>query len=102
MTIRASASAGSAADERRQLALGRISARRKFKISLVIFVSVNAVLLATWAALAVADVHTRSQLWPYPIAMGLWAAYVAFQGYSAYRGKRYTEEQIQRELKKMA
>jgi hypothetical protein len=102
MTIRAPASAGSAADERRQVALRRIHARRKFKISLVIFVSVNAVLLATWAALALADVHTHSQLWPYPIAMGLWAAYVAFQGYSAYRGKRYTEEQIQRELNKMA
>jgi hypothetical protein len=102
MTIRAPAHAGSAPDERRQIALWQIHARRKFKISLVIFVSVNAVLLATWAALALADVHMHSQLWPYPIAMGLWAAYVAFQGYSAYRGKRYTEEQIQGELNKMA
>ncbi len=101
MAIRAPTPVGRAPDQRRQLPLGRIGAKRKFKMSLVIVVSVSALLLTTWAVLAIAGVHTHSQLWPYPIAMGLWAAYVAFQGYSAYRGRRYTEEQIQRELKKM-
>jgi hypothetical protein len=92
MTIQAPSSAGSAPDQQREFALGRIRAKRKFKISLVIFVSVNALLLATWAALAIAGVHTHGQLWPYPIAMGIWAAYVALQGYAAYRGKRYTQK----------
>jgi 2TM domain-containing protein len=92
MTIQAPSSVGSAPDQQREFALRRIRAKRKFKISLVIFVSVNALLLATWAALAIAGVPTHSQLWPYPIAMGIWAAYVALQGYAAYRGKRYTQK----------
>jgi hypothetical protein len=92
MTIRAPSSAGTAPDQSRQLALERVRVKRKFKINLVIFVSVNALLLAAWAVLAIAGVRTHSQLWPYPIAMGIWAALVALQGYAAYRGKRYTQK----------
>jgi hypothetical protein len=36
-----------------------------------------------------------------PVVMGLWGAYVAVQGYTAYRGKAYTEEQIEGEMKQL-
>jgi hypothetical protein len=86
-------------DERRDPALGRMTEKRAFKISLAIFLSVNALLLVLWAALAVAGLRATGQLWPYPLVMGIWGVVLAVQGYTAYRGKPYTEDQIQREIK---
>lgn len=86
-------------DERREQALGRIKEKRAFKVSLVIFVSVNALLLALWAALTVASVHMTGQLWIWPVAMVIWAVFLGVQGYTAYRGHTYSEDQIQREVK---
>jgi 2TM domain len=70
----------------RELALGRIQEKRSFKINLVIFLSVKALLLVLWGALNVAGLHSYGQLWPYPVVMGAWAVFLAFQGYTAYRG----------------
>jgi fatty acid desaturase len=86
-------------EQRRELARRCSKEQRAFKISLVIYLGVNALLLVLWAALAVAGVHVTGQLWPYPVVMVLWGVYVAVQGYTAYRGEAYTEEQIQREMK---
>jgi hypothetical protein len=93
----------STSDQRREVALrrSREQRQRSFKISLVIYLGVNAVLGATWAVLTIAGVHMTGQVWPYPVVMVLWGAYVAVQGYTAYRGKAYTEEQIQREMNKL-
>ena len=85
--------------ERREQALGRIKEKRAFKVSLVIFVSVNALLLALWAALTVASVHMTGQLWIWPLVMVIWAVVLAVQGYTAYRGHNYSEDRIQREIK---
>ncbi len=89
----------STTNERHEEALGRIKEKRAFKVSLVIFVSVNAVLLVLWAALTIASVHMTGQLWIWPVVMVIWAAFLAFQGYAAYRGHTYSEDQIQREIK---
>ncbi len=88
----------STVDSRREQALGRIKEKRAFKISLVIFMSVNALLLVLWAGLSVAGVHATGQLWMYPVVMVIWAVVLAAQGYTAYREKTYTEDQIQREI----
>ena len=91
----------SALDERRDLALGRIKEKRAFKISLVIFVSVNALLLVLWAGLSLAGAQVTGQLWLYPVVMGFWALYIAFRGYRAYHEPTYPEERIQREMKNL-
>jgi fatty acid desaturase len=93
----------STSDQRREVALRRSKAQRQrsFKVSLAIYLGVNAVLGVTWAVLTIAGVHVTGQLWPYPVVMGLWGAYVAVQGYTAYRGKAYTEEQIEREMQRL-
>jgi len=86
-------------DQRREVALGRTKEKRAFKISLVIFVSVNALLLVLWAALNVAGLQSTGQLWIYPVVMVIWAVVLAAQGYNAYRTKPYREDQIQREIR---
>ena len=80
----------STTDERHEQALGRIKEKRAFKVSLVIFVSVNAVLLALWAALTIASVHMTGQLWIWPVVMFIWAVFLAVQGYTSYRGHTYS------------
>lgn len=101
-------------------ALSQIKAKRRFKVSLLIYLAVNAVLLLTWAGLAIAGVPVNSgqsragtlaigtggNVAIYAAAMVIWGAFVAVSGYRAYHGHAhrdhaYSEEQIQRELNKL-
>jgi hypothetical protein len=58
--------------------------RRRFRINLTIFLAVNLVLLLAAAILYVAGLRFAGELWPYPLVMAAWAAWIAIQGFSAY------------------
>jgi fatty acid desaturase len=87
MSFQVSPSVDNTPDQRQQPTLRRIDEKTKFKISLAIFGSVNALLLVIWAAVTVVGVNVHGQLWPWPVVMGVWGVFVATQGYTAYRGK---------------
>jgi 2TM domain len=79
---------------RREQAIKRIKAKNDFKIHLVVYLAVNAMLVVIWAF------TNAGFFWPiFPIAG--WGIGVVINGYVAYRGNVYTEEQIQREMQKL-
>jgi hypothetical protein len=79
---------------RRQQAIKRIKAKNDFKIHLVVYLAVNAMLVVIWAF------TNQGFFWPvFPMAG--WGIGVVITGYVAYRGTIYTEEQIQREMEKL-
>jgi len=79
---------------RRELAIKRIKAKNDFKIHLVVYLAVNAMLVVIWTF------SNAGFFWPiFPIAG--WGIAVVINGYVAYRGNVYTEEQIQREMQKL-
>jgi hypothetical protein len=96
-------------ERRREQAIKRIKAKNAFKTHLVVYLTVNAMLVTIWAALAVAGWSHDVVVWPglpqdffwpiFPIVG--WGIGVAINGYHAYRGNAYTEEQIQREMLKL-
>jgi type III secretory pathway component EscR len=92
-------------EERRELARRwRIQEQRAFKINLVIYLGVNAMLVVIWTVLTVAGVRMIVQPLPqgffYPIIpIVVWGIFVAINGYTAYRGHSYSEVQIEREMK---
>jgi hypothetical protein len=83
----------------------RATEKRKFAINLAIFLSVNAVLLIAWGALIAFGVHATG-LWVWPIAAVLWAVRIGLEARAAYgrrnRRRSYSEERIQRELKRIS
>jgi 2TM domain-containing protein len=84
----------------------RATERRKFAINLAIFLSVNIGLLIAWVGLVAFGVHATG-LWVWPIVAVLWAIRIGLEGRAAYgrgdRGRRsYSEERIQRELRRMS
>ena len=78
--------------QRRELAIRRLKEKNGFKIHLFVYVVVNAMIVLVW-------LFTGSGFfWPiFPIA--LWGMGVVLNGWAVYFGDRYTEEQIQREMK---
>ena len=85
-------------------AVSEIKAKRRFSVNLVIYVSVNAVLVAAWAGLAVAGVpmkHMALNIVIYLVVMALWGARIAISRHHTRRAHPYTEEQIQREITKL-
>ncbi len=79
---------------RREQAIKRIKAKNDFKIHLMVYLAVNAMLVVIWAF------SNAGFFWPiFPIAG--WGIAVVINGYVAYRGNVYTEEQIQREMQKL-
>lgn len=85
---------------RRELAIKRIRAKHAFRIHLVVYVAINAMLVAIWAGLgssvAVPGLPTNF-FWPIFPILG-WGLGLAIQGYTAYEGGGPTEDQIQREM----
>ncbi|MGZ6256837.1 MAG: 2TM domain-containing protein [Candidatus Limnocylindria bacterium] len=65
-------------------ALKRIKFQRHFKLQLAIFVSVNTLLVVIFAVATLAGAQLSGQLWPWPLAVAIWGARVAAQGYAAY------------------
>jgi hypothetical protein len=81
-------------DQRREQAIKRIEEKNGFKMDLVSYVVVNAMLVLIWAITGV------GYFWPIWV-IGLWGVGVVLHGYAVYRGNQYTEEQIEREMKSM-
>jgi hypothetical protein len=101
MTDRDEAISGEPEDSvtvRRKRAIGRIKAKNAFKIHLLVYLLVNAMLVVIWAFTSRGQPFPQGIFWPiFPLAG--WGIGVAINGYFAYRGNVYTEEQIQREMK---
>ena len=86
-------------------AASEIRAKRRFSVNLVIYVSVNAVLVAAWAGLAVAGVplkHPALSIVIYLVVMALWGARIAISRHHTRRAHPHTEKQIQREMTKLS
>ncbi len=81
-------------EQRREQAIKRIKEKNDFKIHLVVYLTVNAMLVVIWA-------FTGAHFfWPI-FVMAFWGIGVVINGYTAYRGNRYTEDQIEREMKNL-
>jgi hypothetical protein len=94
---------------RRELAIKRIKAKNAFKVHLLVYLTVNTMLVVIWAALAAAgwsqylivwQDHPQDFFWPIFPIVG-WGIGLVINGYVVYRGNVYTEEQIQREMQKL-
>jgi hypothetical protein len=92
-------------DRRREIAVKRLKEKSDFRVHLLIYLTVNAMLIAFWAvtggvALTAAGAHMSSFFWPIFPLLG-WGVGLVAHGYTAYVGDTYTEEQIQREMRKL-
>jgi Flp pilus assembly protein TadB len=86
-------------------AADEIKARRRFKINLLIYLSVNALIILAWAVLAAVGVamkHMALNLAIYLVVMAIWGARIAIGRHHARRAHVFTEEQIQREITKLS
>lgn len=88
---------GSSADQLRDQAIHSLKKKQAFKKTLIVYLLVNALLIAIWAL-------TRDDgdgFWPIWV-IGGWGIGLAFQAYDAY-GRRATisEDQISREMSKL-
>ena len=81
-------------EQRRKLAVERIKAKNDFMIHLVIYLTINAMLVAIWAFTG------AGFFWPIFPLVG-WGVGVVINGYVAYRGNIYTEDRIQREMQNL-
>ncbi len=84
-------------EQRRQRAIQRIKARYDFKVHLVVFVVVNAALIAMWYATSRSADGALGFFWPIFPLLG-WGIGLALHGYTTYFPPAVTEEQIQREM----
>jgi hypothetical protein len=82
-------------ESRRESAIRRIKAKNGFKIHVFIYLAVNAMLVAVWAS-------TQGYVWFFwPIfSIVGWGVGVVANWYEVYHGD-VTEEQIQREMRKL-
>jgi fatty acid desaturase len=87
-------------DERRQQAIRRLRAKTGFKVHLVVYLAVNAMLVVVWALTTARLAYPASLFWPIFSIVG-WGIGVALHGYFVYRRRGYTEEQIQREMTRL-
>lgn len=79
----------------RELALSRLEMQRDFRLHLVIYVTVNALLILTWALTAAAF------FWPLFPMLG-WGLGVGVNGWIAYGRRPIAEAEIQREVESLA
>jgi 2TM domain-containing protein len=98
----------------RDLAAKRINARQAFRRYLLIYLVVNAALIVTWAALVLGGWSGAFHImvpgsdtalpgnffWPVFPIVG-WGIGVATRGYGAYHNTDASEDQIQREMRKL-
>jgi uncharacterized ion transporter superfamily protein YfcC len=81
-------------EDRRELAIKRIREKSDFKTHLIVYVLVNAMLVAIWA------MTSHGFFWP-AFVMGFWGIGLVMNGYAAYHGNRITEEKIEREMRNL-
>ena len=79
----------------REQAKARLESKQKFWKTLVIFVVVNAFLVAIWATNT-----PRGSFWPIWPILGMGIA-VAFSAWEAFGGGTITEKDIEAEMRKM-
>jgi hypothetical protein len=81
-------------EQRRDLAIKRLKEKHDFHIDLVSYVVVNAMLILIWAFAG------HGFFWPI-ILIGLWGMGLVIHAYVVYGPKEPTEDQIQREMKRL-
>jgi uncharacterized membrane protein len=80
-----------AQDDRRQAAIGRLKAKRDFRIHLAVYLIVNTMLVVIWAATG------AGYFWPiWPIAG--WGIGLAFHAFNVYFRQPISEDDIQAEM----
>lgn len=84
--------------EKRELALRRLRAKRDFWTHLFTYLTVNAMLVVIW--LFTTGGQFRGFFWPIFVIAG-WGVGLVIHGYVAFRGNIVTEEQIQREMRNL-
>ena len=82
-------------ESRRQEAIGRLKARREFTSHLIVYVVVNAMLVALWA------ISTGGYFWPIWPLLG-WGVGLVLHGWTVYFQRPITEEDIRREIERSA
>jgi 2TM domain len=91
-------------ETRRDLAMKRLKEKNDFRIHLLIYLSVNAMLVVIWAMTGglslINGAYTFAFFWPIFVIVG-WGIGVLAHGYSIYFGNLYSEDQIQREMQKL-
>jgi 2TM domain len=81
-------------EELRQQALRSIKAKRDFRTHVFVYVAVNLFLVGVWA-------FTGARFfWPIFPMLG-WGIGLSIHAWEAYRGDRVTEDQIQREMRRL-
>jgi hypothetical protein len=90
-------------DQRRALAIRRLRAKHAFRIHLLVYLAINALLIAIWAGLGSSvSIPGLSQTFFWPIFPILgWGLGLAIQGYAAYYGGGPSEDEIQREMRNL-
>jgi hypothetical protein len=81
-------------EQLREQAIKRIKEKRDFQIHTAMYVMVNVALVGIWWVVG------AGFFWPIIPILG-WGVGVVINGYVAYRGNVYTEEQIQREMQRL-
>jgi hypothetical protein len=81
-------------EQQRELAIKRIREKDAFRMHLLTYVLVNAMLVLIWATTG------AGYFWPIWV-MAVWGIGVVLNGYTAYRGNAISEEQIEQEMKKL-
>lgn len=79
---------------RREQAIKRIREKNAFKIHLVAYLVVNAWFVVLWA------ITGAGYFWPIFVMLA-WGTGLVIHGYTAYHGETITEEQIEREMKRL-
>lgn len=80
-------------EERREEAIGRLKAKRDFRTHLVVYVLVNAMLIAIWA------LSGAGFFWPIFPILG-WGVGLALNAYDVYLKKPISEEDIRAEMQR--
>ena len=88
-------------DNRRELAIKRLKDKSDFRIHLVVYLTVNAMLLVIWAVTggvtATPSGYTFGFLWPIFPIVG-WGVGLIAHWYTVYFSDVYSEEQVRREM----
>jgi hypothetical protein len=88
-------------EERRQFAIKRIKAKNDFKVHLVVYLAVNAFFVVLWLFNNAGEPYPQGAFWPIIPMLG-WGVAVAINAYVVYHDNVYTEDRIQREMKKLS